>query len=175
MGKSLQDQLIGAGLVTKGQAKKVRQEKRKKRKARGNKPPPPDAVKARIVREAAEKARRDRELERRRSEAQETKARQSQVEQMIDAHRIDREEGDVAHRFVVEGKVKQIYVSAAQHAALADGRLRIAIGTQRYELVDAAAARKIAERAPAAIVEVPRKGADDDGYDGFEVPDDLMW
>lgn len=178
MGKSLQDQLISAGLATKGQAKKVRQEKRKKRKKRGKKPPPPDALKAKIVRDAADKARRDRELERERATDRARRERVSQVEQMIAAHRLDRADAEVAHRFVVGTAVKQIYVTAAQHAGLTAGRLRIARTADGFELVDAEAARAIAARDADAIVATPAGGdgaEGEDGYEGFEVPDDLMW
>lgn len=176
MSKSLQEQLLSMGIANKKKAKKIQQEQRKKRKARGKKPPLPDALKAKIVRDAAAKARRDRELNLQRAAGEQAKAERSQIEQMIEAHRVSRDAGDVPYKFVMAGKVKQIYVSKEQHAALIAGKLRIAHCAGRFDLVQAEAADRIAARDAKAIIDfVPAESPDDAGYEGFEVPDDLMW
>ncbi|MFK8017033.1 MAG: DUF2058 domain-containing protein [Gammaproteobacteria bacterium] len=177
MTKSLQEQLLGIGLANKKQAKKITQAKNKKRKARGKKPPPPDAVKEKIVREAAQKARRDRELNRKREETASARAQRSQIAQLIDVHAVKRDKADIAHRFVYQGKVKQIYVEKAQQALLASGKLRIVFDRKNFHLVDASGADKVALRDVDALVPLVQDTTDsaDDDYKGFEVPDDLMW
>ncbi len=177
MSKSLQEQLLGVGLANKKQAKKITQSKNKKRKARGKKPPPPDAVKEKIVREAADKARRDRELNREREERSTARAQRSQIAQIIDAHGVKRDKADIVHRFVYQGKVKQIYVLKEQQALLAAGKLRIVFDRKHFHLVDPSGADKVALRDPEAVVPQVESSDEvtDDAYKGFEVPDDLMW
>ncbi|MFK7889138.1 MAG: DUF2058 domain-containing protein [Gammaproteobacteria bacterium] len=177
MSKSLQEQLLGAGLASKKQAKKINQSKNKKRKARGKKPPPPDAVKEKILREAAEKAKRDRELNRQREELAASRAQRSQISQIVEAHGVDREKADTAHRFVFEGKVKQIYVTKDQQKLLTAGKLRIVQDGKTFHVVDGKGADKVALRDVKAVVPLvdDSSAQDDDEYKGFEVPDDLMW
>lgn len=177
MSKSLQEQLLGVGLANKKQAKKISQAKHKKRKARGKKPPPPDAIKEKILQEAAHKARRDRELNRQREEQAAARAQRSQIAQLIDTHGIKRKDADIVHRFVYKGKVKQIYVLKEQQALLAAGKLRIVFDRRHFHLVDPSGADKIALRDASALVPLPeeRKQEQDDHYEGYEIPDDLMW
>jgi uncharacterized protein YaiL (DUF2058 family) len=177
MSKSLQEQLLGVGLANKKQAKKINQSKNKKRKARGKKPPPPDAVKEKIMREAAQKAKRDRELNREREERAASRAQRSQIAQIIEAHEVKRDNAEIAHRFVFEGKVKQIYVTAEQQSQLASGKLRIVYDRRNFHVVDAQGADKVALRDVKAVVPLVDDTPDeaDDDYKGFEVPDDLMW
>ena len=158
MSKSLQEQLLGMGLASKKQAKSINQAKNKKRKARGKKPPPPDAVKEKILREAAAKARRDRELNREREQRAAARAQRSQIAQLIDTHAVERKDADIAHRFVYDGKVKQF-------------------DRRHFHLVDPAGADKVALRDASAVVPLPESHSEsnDDDYKGFEVPDDLMW
>ena len=55
------------------------------------------------------------------------------------------------------------------------GELRIVRCDQRYALVPADAAVRIAERDPAAVI-APAPAADEDGsYGAYVVPDDLTW
>ena len=177
MSKSLQEQLLAAGLASKKQAKSINQSKRKKRKKRGKKPPPTDAVKEKILREAAEKARRDRELNRQREARIAARSARSQVAQIIDDHAVSRDGADVVHRFVLEGKVKQIYVTSQQRDQLAAGLLRIVLDRDHFHLVDKRGADLVALRDPSALVPLADAGDDDvdDDYKDFEVPDDLMW
>lgn len=186
MSKSLQEQLIAAGLVDKKRAAELDREKRRdKRRASGKKLPKskrkaaaePAAQRAQAVQR--EKAARDRELELKRREKARRKALAAEIRQLVLSHRVDRSDADIAHRFVHHGKVKQIYVDAGQHKDLAAGRLVIVRSAGKYDLVPAAAADKIRERDPAAVIAAasadPGAGEADDDYQGFEVPDDMMW
>jgi len=181
MSKSLQDQLIAAGLVDKKRAAAIDREARKqKRQSRkqGKRAPQEDEA-ARRAREArAEKAAHDRELERKRQEKAERKALAAQVRQLVLTHRVDRRDAEIAHRFVHGGKVKQIYVNASQHRELAQGKLLVVRSAGKYDLVPPVAADKIRERDASAVIDAAAaaQGEDrQDGYEGFEVPDDLMW
>lgn len=177
MGNSLQDQLLKAGLIDAKQAKKAKTGKPPKKKKKGQQPQLSES--ARAAREAqAQKAARDRELEQQRKADAERKARQAQVRQLIEQHRLDREGADIDYHFTDDSKVVRIAVTAAQQAQLVKGKLDIVRLGGSYELVPTDVAARIAERDAGCVM--PRNTSDessdpDDPYADFKVPDDLMW
>ena len=178
MTKSLQEQLIAAGLATKGQAKKIGQAKRKQSRAPGKKPNQSAEARRRYEQAQADKARSDKALEEKRKVAQRQRELAAQVAQLVRDNKLDREDGLIAHRFAHRGKVKQIYVNQQQHDGLAGGKLAIVCVASRYELVPVEVAARIGERDAAAVVHTHSDDsapADDDPYRDFQVPDDLMW
>lgn len=185
MAKSLQEQLLGAGLVDEKKAKQIKQQKRKKAKQekhlkRHNKDVKTEAEKRAEEQAKAreEKAKRDRELnEQRKAEAQQ-KELQAQVNQIIEQNLESRDKVEVDYNFTHDGVVKQLGMSKAQQKAIANGRLAIAEHGSGYALISREAAAKVQERNPAVIVvlyDEPAEPDEDDPYAGYEVPDDLMW
>ena len=182
MGNALQDQLLKAGLVNDKQLKKARKEKgRDERRAHGQPgatataPEPTDHRRLQ-----QEKAERDRELNRQRQEAAAQKAALAQVRQLIEAHRETPEAGERPYHFVVDGKVKRLYVTDATSSRIAAGRLAIVSIDGRYELVAADIAEKIrARHAPSVVLwndPEARAGSEpSDDYAGYDIPDDLVW
>jgi uncharacterized protein YaiL (DUF2058 family) len=178
VGNSLQDQLLKAGLVNEQQVKQARSSKRKKGKGRSGKGMPGDEERRRMQQAAAEKARRDRELNRQRQEEAKRKAEANELRQLIHTHRIPRGEGDVAYSFLDGGNIKRIYVTADQQRRLANGNLAIVRQDTGYELVLPEIAERVRNRDARLIVVLNKPGEDgaqDDAYADYKVPDDLLW
>jgi uncharacterized protein len=178
MGRSLQDQLRDSGLVSKQQAKQARSSKRKHTKQSSGKGTTGDEARRRAQQAAAEKARRDSELNRRLQEEAKRKAEANELRQLIHQNRVPRGEGDVAYSFLDEGSVKRIYVTAEQQRKLAKGHLAVVRQDTGYELVLLEIAERIRLRSPHLIVllnDAAEEAEGDNAYADFKVPDDLMW
>ncbi|MDF2444880.1 MAG: nucleoprotein/polynucleotide-associated enzyme [Moraxellaceae bacterium] len=172
---SLKDQLMKAGLADARKARKAEHEKRQQAKD-------PNAESAQQLAEkaTAEKAERDRALNRAQQEEKEKRAVAAQIRQLIEGHRIARAGGDVSYQFTDEKKVKKLYVTAAQQTQLANGQVAIVRLGDGYELVPTVVAEKIRQRDTAAVVLLNNRKAGteidaDDPYAAYQVPDDLMW
>ena len=173
---SLQDQLLKAGVIDKNKANKIKKAKHKQLKQAPKGKVQEDEAKALAKQALAEKAARDREINRQRQAETEKKAVQAQIIQLIGNHKIARG-GDIPFQFVDGKKVKKIYVSAAQQSQLERGLVAIVRFGEGYELVPNVVAGKIVQRDEAAIVfqSVRGEAEEDDPYAGYEIPDDLMW
>lgn len=179
MAKSLQEQLLAAGLADAQKVRQIREEKRKAQKQQKHQKPtdaaPTPQQQAQAAREA--QAARDREINRQRQAEADRRAIQAQVQQLIAQHQLARNAADTPYQFVFNGKVKKIDVSAAQADQLARGRLAIAASGQTFQLIPADIADKIRQRdAQAPLVQhVPQTASDEDPYADYQIPDDLMW
>jgi uncharacterized protein YaiL (DUF2058 family) len=176
---SLQEQLLKAGMVDAKKAKQLDKEKRKaaKQQPKGQASVNEDREQAR--RTLAEKAERDREINRQQQEVAQAKAITAQIKQLIDVNRLARDGGDVAYQFTDGSKIKKLYVTAAQQGQLVKGLLAIVKFDAAYSLVAAPVAQKISQRDPAFVL-VLNQGkddgvAEDDPYADYQIPDDLMW
>ena len=176
---SLQDQLLKAGIVDKKKAKQIKQEQRKEAKSRQKGQVQVDENKETAKRALAEKAQRDRELNKAQQAEVEKKAIQAQIIQLIRMNRIDRQQGDVAYQFTDGTKIKKIYITAPLQNDLVKGRIAIARLDDSYELLPAAAAEKIMQRDAGVIVLLNSNDKaevdQDDPYADYQIPDDLMW
>lgn len=175
MSSSLRDQLLKAGLVSE---KQVKQAERQARKPPQRAKPAPAAAQKQTAAERAAKAARDRELNRRQAAKAEAKARQAQVRQLIEQHRLPSPADGEPFYFQDDRLVRRVYVDGAQREKLIRGELAIARYGTGFALLPPAAAERVRERDPNAIIDLPTNGAEskeDDYYAGFEVPDDLMW
>jgi uncharacterized protein YaiL (DUF2058 family) len=206
MGNSLRDQLIKTGLATADQARKAERKVRAEKHAQrqGNTPPGGKAVAqgagpgatagtaaiasaaaglaARARQLNAEKAERDRELQRAVNEKAAAKALRAELKQLIQRNdqRTKPHDGDVPYNFLHGRKVKRIYVTREHQAKLSSGTLVIVNDDGRYHLVADSVAERVRARDPRRIIaahgEQPAEpGADDDYYARFKVPDDLDW
>jgi uncharacterized protein len=182
MAKSLQEQLMGAGLVDKKKAKTIQKEQRTKRKQTPKGQQVEDELKLRTEQQKQEKIEKDRELNRLKQEAQNKKAIKAQVIQLIEMNTLSSESDDIGFQFAVDKKIKKIHISEKQQKHLLKGRLAIAMLGENFVLIPAAAASKIFERDEAAIVYHQEKIEsqdqevdEEDPYKDFQIPDDLMW
>ena len=179
MGNSLQEQLLKAGLVNEHKLKEARTDKRRSVKQTGKRGAGPDNE-ARLAAERAraEKAARDRELNRQRQEEAARRAQENEVRQLIHTHRVVREGGELAYHFTDGRVLKRLYVSKDQHARLVDGRLAVVRQDAFYELVPSDVAERVRARDPGLVLvwNQPAKAPEgEDPYAEFQVPDDLMW
>jgi len=180
MGKSLQDQLLGAGLANKKQAQQASAERRRKNKQKQkNRKPAADQQRLQAQKELEQKKARDRELNRKQTENAEIRAEEAQIRQLIEDHRLPREEGDIPYNFVDDKKVVRIYLPAATRERITRGSLAIVGYGGKYELIPSQLAEKIRTRNEKIIVvcndSQQIRGEADDPYSEYEVPDDLMW
>lgn len=172
---SLKDQLLKAGLADAKKARKAEHEKRQQAKD-----PNADTAQKLAQQAQAEKAERDRALNRAQQDEKEKRALVAQIRQLTESHRIPRSGGDIAYQFTDDKKIKKLYVTAAQQAQLAKGHVAIVRLGDGHELVPAVVAEKIRQRDAAAVVllntrTVAAETDADDPYAAYQIPDDLMW
>src|SRR5690606_5142022 len=111
MSASLREQLLKAGLVTEEQVKEAeRAARRERRPKKGAPPPKPTAAE----RAQAEKVASDKELERRKAEKAEAKARAAQIRQIVDQHRVPQSDDGEPFYFQDGTHIKRVYVTAEQ-------------------------------------------------------------
>lgn len=178
--KSLQDQLLTAGLTDKQSVKNVRKQKQKQHKKPKNAQGEASEITKQVEQAQREKASRDKELNRQRQSQTERKAQYAQIQQLIETSKIDRTEAELTYHFTVAGKVKSIKVTSEQQKQLARNQIAIVFSrTDKLELVPRAVAEKIAQRDMSRVVENKTEGdaqtADDDPYADYQIPDDLVW
>jgi uncharacterized protein YaiL (DUF2058 family) len=178
--KSLQEQLLGVGLVDKKKVKKLKaetlQHKQKVKKGKIVNTDHDERLEE-LKRQRDDKVEKDRRLNLERQKLAEHKAVQGQIRQMIDQNRVRKENGDIAYHFTDNKKVKKLYISQSMHDDLSRGRLAIVKLDQQYELIPEPVAVKINERDSSYVLVCNNRveSVDDDPYAGFEIPDDLMW
>jgi uncharacterized protein len=175
MSDSLRDQLLKAGLVTKTQVKQSKQEQR--RQPQGKRVPAREPDYERL-RAEAEKAERDRELNRKQQEKAERKARMAQIKQLIEQNRLPKVESDDYYNFIDENEIKRIAVNAEMREQIIQGSLAIVRYAGHYAVVPEAIAARIRERHEPAVIKRTASEArpdENDPYKDYVVPDDLMW
>ncbi len=179
---SLQDQLLKAGLIDPKKAKQANKEKRKEANvARRSSEEKADEIKLSAEQARAEKAERDRELNRQRDLELQQKAIAAQIKQLIENHRQPKGAGqnDVEYNFTHGKLIKKIRVSKTVQEQIIRGVLAVVKLGEGYELVPRIVADKIAQRDQHAVVVANTKSAqqmdEDDPYKDYVIPDDLMW
>lgn len=175
---TLQEQMLKAGLVTSKKMAKVQRTAKKSR------------VQAREAREAVEENKkaqleRDKQLSEQQKQAALSKEYKAQVKQLIEMNKIDISKGNIDFNFTDNNFIKKITVDKLTQAQLISGRLAIARlagdsdGENKYAIIPASVADKIAQRDASSIVLNSALSAEeqdeDDPYADFKVPDDLMW
>lgn len=175
----LQEQLLKAGLAKKGRVDEVAREQARQRQGKAS-TGAAAADKVDAARLQAERAAHDRALAAERNAQARQHELRAQARQIVQMHKVERT-GDIAYGFNDGGAIRRLFVDAVQRAQLAKGALVIVRVDDAYELLPRAAAEKVSERLPGAIVldHARSGGADaepeDPFYDRFKVPDDLVW
>jgi uncharacterized protein len=186
MNTSLRDQLLAAGLVTEKQARQAAQQEQQRQFRNRPKPGPAPAASRKpdpIVQQAqAAKVARDQELNRRREDKAQRRARIAQIEQIIEQNRVPRLETDDHYSFIDGKKIRRMSVDAQRREQLTKGELVIVRYKGHYAVVPAPIAERIRERDENMVVahlqakaQSQAQPAADDPYKEFVVPDDLMW
>jgi uncharacterized protein YaiL (DUF2058 family) len=181
MSLSLRDQLLKAGLVTEQQAQRAEREQRQKDYVapRGRKkqtgPTPQEAAALRL---AAEKAARDAELNRRKQEKLDRRAKFAEIKQLVAAHQVPRVETEDFYNFQDGTNIKRVPVNPALREQLVCGTLAIVRCEGRYAFVPASVGEQVRVRVERALIHHNKPKAppsDDDPYKDYVVPDDLVW
>ncbi|MGC4029506.1 MAG: DUF2058 domain-containing protein [Steroidobacteraceae bacterium] len=181
MSLSLREQLLKAGLVTEQQVQKAERDHKREqfRAPRDRKSPPqPSAAEIAARKAAAEKAARDAELNRRKQEKADRKARFAQIRQLVEQHQVPRVDTEDFYNFQHGVKISRIAVTPELRRRLIAGELAIVRNEGRYAFVPAATAEEIRARVERAVIHHNRPGAEpdaDDPYKDHVVPDDLVW
>lgn len=178
MAKSLQEQLMGAGLVDSKKAKAINQEKRKKKKQQPKGQAQIDENKLRLEQERKEKAERDRALNAEIQAKAEEKAIQAQIKQLVETSKLDRKSGEIGYQFVDGTKIRKIFVTELLQDQLSKGQATIVKLNDDYEVIPNVVADKIEQRDPGVIIkqkQTEESPAEDDPYADYKIPDDLMW
>lgn len=201
MADSLRDQLLKSGLVQKlktetkpappartagngntaGKPGAVRAgSSRPPQKPSAQKPSPPQpragggepdlaqayALRARSEREERERAQREAE-----QKAREKRERKEKIARLLNGKALNVAEAEHARHFEHGGKIRRIYCTQEQLAALNRGELAVVQQNGRYLLITAELAREIKDISPEALVLLvdPNAPVEDD------VPADLIW
>jgi len=192
MADSLRDQLVKAGLASGAQAKKAERQTRAEKNAQrsGGKhgalqedPNSPERVKARALKQQAEKRARDQALARDSNAKSAAKALRAEIKQIISQNDLRAKtvnDDDVSYNFVHRKKIKKIFAPREQIELLSTGSLVIVNNDGLYHLLSKEVAEQIRSRDPKRIIashdnRAPEHGSDDEHYAKFEVPDDLDW
>lgn len=177
MGKSLQDQLLKAGLASNKQAAKARKAQNNKRKQKAAGVAEASESEILVQKAQQEKVERDRELNRTKQEVAEAKAVQAQIRQLIEMNRIT-ERGEIEFSFTDESTVKTLMLQEQERKLLISGRLAVLRIDDNYEIVPRPVAEKIAERDASVLVlqnNQSEEDSADDEYADYKIPDDLIW
>jgi len=177
MSNPFQDQLLKTGLVSKKQAHKARQDKNRQQHSKNSNVT--DETKIKVQKAAEEKAKRDRELNKKRVEQQRQKAISIEINQLITSNCLSRDENcEIVYNFEHNKKIKRIYINAEMKQQVVNGQLGIARIEGRYELVPLDIAEKIQQRNENRIVifnEEENTSDEDYSSSKYQIPDDLTW
>lgn len=180
MNNPFQEQLLKAGIVSKQQVQKAKQDKHKKKKQqRSQKEPVVNEAQLKAQQLAKEKAERDRELNKRKEQQARGKAISAEINQLIKDNLIKRDDKcEIAYNFEHDKKVKRIYINEEMKQKIIKGSLGIARIEGRYELVPLLVAEKIQQRNEKRVVlfvDEQQETDENDPYAEHQIPDDLMW
>jgi len=106
-------------------------------------------------------------------EARQRRERKQAVQQALEGKLLNKADADLPRSFEYAGKIRRIYVDAAQLAALNRGELGVVQQGGRYLLVERAVAERVRSIDPHHVALLLEAGAQSVADDG--VPDDLMW
>jgi uncharacterized protein YaiL (DUF2058 family) len=181
MSLSLREQLLKAGLVSEQQVQRAEAQQRHKQYAAPRdkkKPAGPTPQQLAAQKAAAEKAAKDAELNRRKQEKLERRAKYAEIKQLVAAHQVPRVETEDFYNFQHGTEILRIAVNPELRARLVAGNLAIVRCEGRFASVPAEVGQQVGERVEKALLHLNKPQAppaDDDPYKDYVVPDDLVW
>jgi len=180
MSLSLREQLLKAGLVSEQQVQRADAQQRQKQYAapRGKKPTGPTPQQIAAQKAAAGKAAKDAELNRRKQEKLERRARYAEIRQLVATHQVPRVETEDFYNFQHGAEILRVAVTPELRARLVKGDLAIVRSEGRFAFVPAAVGEQVAARVDKALLHLNKPQAApaaDDPYKDYVVPDDLVW
>jgi uncharacterized protein YaiL (DUF2058 family) len=180
MSLSLREQLLKAGLVSEQQVQRAEAQQRQQQYTapRGKKPTGPTPQQLAAQKAAAEKAAKDAELNRRKQEKLERRAKYAEIKQLVAAHQVPRVETEDFYNFQHGTEILRIAVNPELRARLVAGQLAIVRCEGRFAFVPSDVGQQIGARVEKALLHLNTPGAPpaaDDPYKDYVVPDDLVW
>ncbi len=183
---SLRDQLLKCGVAAPAQAEPARRRPAPTVGNKGRRPPlrepiisdaaaqEMDLAKAYALRAQTVARERRQQEQATAEEARQRRERKAQLQRVLVGGVLNKPEADQPRNFAYAGKIRRIYVDAAQLEALNSGQLGVVQQGGRYLLVSRDIAQQVRAIDPQhlALLINPQAIAagEDDG-----VPDDLMW
>jgi len=138
-----------------------------------------DLAKAYAIRAQKEKEERIETERLKQEEARQRREAKAKLEELLKDKALNDEAADIARHFPYGGKIKRIYVTAAQLTALNAGELGVVQLNGRYLLVTAEllAQSEAVFAASVALKVDPDAPTEEDPYADpqYQVPDDLVW
>ena len=181
MGDSLQDQLRALGLASE-QSARARSKGgksgakpgsktggRRGTKATGGEP---SLSRAYALRERQEQKEADAARRRKLAEDRRRREINARVRAIVEPHRQNREDAEVARNFLFRGRIRKLYVTPEQQAALTVGELGIVYLTGSYHLLAPEHLDAVRAIDPEHVVDLDSGCCDEEE---FPVPDDLDW
>ncbi len=187
MKNSLQEQMLKLGLVDKKKVKEVKVEQHKNRKQRGKKGSGALSLaeeNALLAKKAAEKKKaKDLQLNRQRDAKLQKRAETAQIKQLIEQHKLAKDEKGIPYRFNVSGKIHRIFVDNKTADQLGSGVLGIVemVGIAgQFEVLPKNIVEKIQSINSKVFISLvtepsPSDIDEDDPYAEYKIPDDLVW
>ncbi|MDH5228699.1 MAG: DUF2058 domain-containing protein [Gammaproteobacteria bacterium] len=177
MKNALQEQLIRAGLANEVQTKKkpkVKPAKNKKPKSK------PKAMQTKKQPEAEPKENFNLQgisgvtFRLSDEEKAKRKAHKEKIKAFINEHKLNDAKAELPYNFVVDGKIKRLYVTTAQKEKIIKGEFAIILRNDRHWLLTLEQAKNLCELDPKAILFVNDDSGDQSDED-HPIPDDLVW
>lgn len=131
----------------------------------------PDLARAYALRARAERAERERAARAAAEQAKIRRERREQLAALLAGKALNLADADLPRHFPHAGKIRRVYVNAAQLDALNRGELGVVQHRGRYLLVDRATALAAQSLDADALVLLPEPGRDAED----DVPPDLIW
>ncbi len=112
--------------------------------------------------------------------ALERKKLKAKIKELIDTHQLKEWKGEVTYRYLVDKRIRELYVNEATHKQLAAREVAITRLNGDTYLVPLAIATEIKQVNPQWSVfntdaDVEDTTTGDEEYSEFQVPDDLQW
>jgi uncharacterized protein YaiL (DUF2058 family) len=175
MSESLRDQLLKAGLGKKTKPEPKSAPKKSPSAPHSPKPKPAasevDLARAYAQRAQVERAERDQAAREAERSAREKKQRKQMLNALLAGKALNAADADMPRHFAHGNKIRRVYCTREQLAALNRGELAVAQLAGRYLLVT----REIALQAQAIQAEALVLLCDPDAAADDDVPEDLMW
>lgn len=175
MTESLQDQLKALGLVKD----KPKRNKAARKPQHGKPPRTPDTgpdglslQKAYALRECEERRQADRARQRQQAEERKRRELNQRIREIVNKYRQNREDAEIARNFLYKGRIRKVYVTADQQAALNEGAMGIVYLSGGYHLLPGDQLEAVRRLSPEHVPDLGDT-PDDDG--DHPVPDDLVW
>ena len=168
MSDSLRDQLLQAGFkqTAKEPAKGKQRHTRKPKKSGNSASDQRDKKQAKAQEQAAVDAA-----------AEERKATKAKIKTLIESTESKEFAGDVVYRFTLQNRIRELHVKEDIRKQLVDGSLTITRLNGSTRLVPNAVVDQIRELNPewAVVTKQSDSSDDNEGYEDFAVPDDIVW